>query len=132
MPKYDPLRPLADIIRDTGNKLAQAEAFWGMGRKAPQAPQSDPVKASPVDFAVLAAELRKARKPRQALLVEYMADKPKAAVEDVAKDVHDNRHTNEKTIRENARQTSVSLAILGARLSFRVISGWLFREISPK
>ncbi len=103
---------------------------------APQASVGDPgegtAKASPVDFAALAAELRKARKTRQATLVEYMADKPKATVDDVARDVHDNRHTSEKTIRENARQTNDSLANLGAQLSFRVMSGCLFREISPK
>jgi len=90
--------------------------------------QADP----DVDFVALAAELRKARKDKRAMLVEFMADKPRASIGDVAKAVHDNRHTRDGTIRENTRQTNLSLKELGSPLSFRVSSGWVFREIEEK
>ncbi len=83
------------------------------------------------DFAALAAKLRKARKSTQANLVEYMADKREATVEDVAEHVHANAETNEKTRAANANRTNDSLAELGAPCC----SEWhpaAFSEKSPR
>ena len=60
-----------------------------------QGSQSDTPDPPPIDFAWLAAELRKVRKAQQARLVEFMADKEMATVEDVAEAVHDFGGTDE-------------------------------------
>jgi hypothetical protein len=96
-----------------------------------QGSQSDTPDPPPIDFAWLAAELRKVRKAQQARLVEFMADKEMATVEDVAEAVHDFGGTDEGTIWANVNRTNKSLAALGSALSFRMGASRVFREISP-
>ena len=85
-----------------------------------------------INFAALAAHLRKDRQPFWARLVEFMADKSKADLGDVGEAVHGDRYATEKAIRENARRTNLSLSEIQPALSFCVMSGHLFREISKK
>jgi hypothetical protein len=66
------------------------------------------------------------------MLVEYMADKKEAKVEDVAQNVHENEETSEKTIRANAQRTIDWLAERGERLIFNVACGRVFRDIPAK
>ena len=111
--------------------VGQGFAYDEGRRHALQASQGD---SATVDFAALAAELRKARKPKpqQAMLIEFMADKEEATVEDVARVVHGHDETSTETIRMNVRRTNESLATIGSSLSFRVASSRVFREISQK
>jgi len=131
------------LLRKLGDEQPEGRHIpWigvlGPPGNAPEAPAEWPdlVKldqgAAWLDFAALAGELRKARKPTQANLVEYMADKKEATVEDVAEHVHADSETDENAVRANANRTNDSLAELGAPLPFRVASGRVFREISPK
>jgi hypothetical protein len=87
---------------------------------------------SAIDFAGLAGMLRKGKKPTQARLVEFMAYKPKATVQDVAEHVHGDSAAGDRTVSANARRVSDWLAEQGVPLSFRVASGYVFREIAPK
>lgn len=103
-------------------------------KPAPTAPTVSGRSGQPteIDHEALATELRKQRRPKQAALVEYMADKLKAQAEAIAKDVHGDPETSDRAIWNNARRTSDWLAAKGSRLSFRFASGWVYREISPK
>jgi hypothetical protein len=80
----------------------------------------------------LATKLRKAGRAIGAMLVAYMADKTEATVEAVAEHVHGNAETREKTIYANVRRTNDWLIEQGERLSFKMASGYVFREISAK
>jgi hypothetical protein len=84
------------------------------------------------DFDALATALRKARKPTQAALVNYMADKRDALAEEIAAHVHGDEETSEDTMRMNARRTNDSLIALGSSLLFRFAAGRMFREISSE
>jgi hypothetical protein len=85
-----------------------------------------------IDFKAVVSRLRKMGKGKRATLVEYMADKEEAAVEDVAVAVHDHKETSEKTIRQNADRTNDDLVEMGIPLSFRVVAARVFRDIPPK
>ncbi|MGO9601657.1 MAG: hypothetical protein ACLP7Q_27090 [Isosphaeraceae bacterium] len=94
----------------------------------------DQVPPSPrpsIDFQALAIALRKERKSNQAMLVEYMADKEEATAEEIAEHVHGDSETTDKAMWNNADRTTDSLALLDSRLSFRFVSGRMYREISP-
>ena len=85
-----------------------------------------------VDYAALAEVLRRQNKGVAARLVEFMADKSSAPCEDVAREVHGDKDTSEQTVRMNARRTSDELAKMGSPVSFRVTTGWVFKDISPE
>src|SRR4051794_6451715 len=91
---------------------------------------ADAAIPSSINLQELADELRKAKKSTQAALVEFMADKSKATVEDVAANVHGNPEADEKAVRANAKRTNDSLAELESPLSFRVAASHVFREIA--
>jgi hypothetical protein len=84
------------------------------------------------DLRRLATTLRRQRKPIQAALLEFTADKEKAAAEEIAVNVHNDQETSDAAMRMNARRTNDSLVALGSRLSFRLVSGYMFREVCPK
>ena len=71
-------------------------------------------------------------KPTQAALVRFMADRKTATAEEVGDNVHGNSQASDKAIRKNARETSDSLAGIGSRLSFRFVSGTMFRKIAAE
>jgi hypothetical protein len=85
-----------------------------------------------VDYAALVEELRRRGKGAPARLVEFMADKISASCEDVGREVHDDENANDQTVRMNARRTSDELAEMGSRVSFRVSTGRVFKNVSPE
>jgi hypothetical protein len=115
--------PAADGPAGKPRADRQAAGADASGSKAPP---------PPIDYEALATELRKRGRGTQAALVEYMADKPKAEAEKIAKHVHGDPEASDSAMWNNAKRTSDSLAALGSPLSFRFASGWMFREISPE
>jgi hypothetical protein len=94
---------------------------------------TQPDKAPPpIDFDALVNALLERRKPTQAALVRFMADRETATAEEVGDKVHGNSEASDKAIRKNARETSDSLAGIGSRLSFRFVSGTMFRKIADE
>ncbi len=93
-------------------------------------PEKTPPVTAEIDYQAIVTDLRKANKPTQSCLVEYMADKREATAEEVAVVVHGHSETSRNTIWANLQQTNKSLAKLGSPLSFRMASGRVFREIS--
>jgi hypothetical protein len=85
-----------------------------------------------IDFAHIASELRKEKKHTRARLVEFMAGRDEATVEEVAEYVHGDETTSEGAIRANVRRTSDQMAEMGVPLSFKVAGGRVFREVSSK
>ncbi|AMV38780.1 hypothetical protein [Planctomyces sp. SH-PL62] len=104
---------------------------------APAAPTPPEAAAPPangsnaIDCADIVERLRKAGKRTSAMLVEYMADKRQATAADIAERVHDTRVSID-AIRKNVARTNGFLVGIGSRLSFRVASDRVFREISPE
>lgn len=86
----------------------------------------------PADYVAVADRLRRKRKKKRALLVEFMADRDSADCPDVGREVHDDPDASEQTIRMNARHTSDDLAKLGFPVSFHVSGGKVIKEISPE
>jgi hypothetical protein len=86
----------------------------------------------PIDFIALVNALLFQGKPTQAALVRFMADKETATAEEIGERVHGNPQASDKAIGKNARETSDSLAGLEARLSFRFVSGTMFRRIAKE
>jgi hypothetical protein len=112
-----------------------ASIRYAVPNPTPPAPPAVPSPQAPspgIDFAALADELRKAGKPTQARLIEFMSDKPKATVQDVGEYVHDDSSVKDKTIAANAKRANDWLAENRVPLSLRVASGFVFREIAPK
>ena len=91
----------------------------------PETPYRDPLLP---DFTKLANALRKQGKSRQAELVEFMADRTVATIEEVAENVHSNVEAGDEAIRANVKRTNDSLAELGVIVLFRVACGRVFRE----
>jgi hypothetical protein len=87
---------------------------------------------SVVDYTALVEDLRRQDKGIPAKLVEFMADKTSASCEDVGREVHDDENARDQTVRMNARRTNDELAKLGSRVSFRVTTGWVFKDVSPE
>jgi hypothetical protein len=85
-----------------------------------------------VDYTALVEDLRRQDKGIPAKLVEFMADKTSASCEDVGREVHDDENARDQTVRMNARRTNDELAKLGSRVSFRVTTGWVFKDVSPE
>jgi hypothetical protein len=125
-----------DNLRELTEILEELCSWPGMAAESrdtapPASEPSGTVPAAAIDYKAIASDLRKASKPTQAALVEFMADREEATVEDVAKHVHKDDEASEGTIRANARRTNDWLASRGVPLSFRVAGGRVFREISP-
>ena len=71
-------------------------------------------------------------RPTQAALVRFMADRETATAEEIGDKVHGNSEASDKAIGKNARETSDSLAGIDSRLSFRFVSGTMFRKIADE
>jgi hypothetical protein len=88
--------------------------------------------ADGIDYGRIVTKLRKARKPMQAALVEYMATRDEALFEDVAGPVHGDADASDGAIEANVRRTKDTLAAMDERLAFKAVSGRIFRETSEK
>ncbi len=86
----------------------------------------------PIDFDALVNTLLEQGKPTQAALVRFMADRENATADEVGDKVHGNPEANDKAIGKNARETTDSLAGIRSRLSFRFVSGTMFRKIADE
>jgi hypothetical protein len=85
-----------------------------------------------IDYEALATALRKQKKRNPAALVEYMANREEATVQEIARHVHGDPETSDSAIWNNAKRTSDALAAMGSPLWFRFASGRIYREISLK
>jgi hypothetical protein len=94
----------------------------------PLPPRPDPLR----DEAALARALRRAKKPKQARLVEFMIGKTAAEFETLAEAVHGHAQTSDDAIEKNARTTSDSAAALGSRVRYEPRSGWVYKEIAAE
>jgi hypothetical protein len=101
--------------------------FDELTRRLAAAPPPRPA----IDFKAVSRRLRDLGRNRRADLVDFMADKEEATVEDVAAAVHDYEETSDKTVRANADRANQDLVELGVPLSFCVKAGRVFRDIAP-
>lgn len=92
-----------------------------------------PLRTDPLrDEAALARALRRATKPKQARLVEFMIGKTAAEFETLAEAVHGHTQISDDAIEKNARTTSDSAAALGSRVRYEPRSGWVYKEIAAE
>lgn len=119
---------LADSLRTESPAGARDEAEAEHGSRQPVS-KVDDFPSVGVDISVVVSQLRRAGRPMQAALVEYMADKPEATADEIAENVHGNAETKEDTIRKNMDRTNGSLESMKQRLRFRFASSRLYREI---
>ncbi len=64
-------------------------------------------------------------------LVPYQF-KPGQSGNPKGREVHDDENANDQTVRVNARRTNDELAEMGSRVSFRVSTGRVFKNVSPE
>jgi hypothetical protein len=127
--------PFLDTLDPSDNDPA-ATGLQTSGQAAPPlatAPSKEKLPGTAqIDYQALADKLRKKKQPLRAELVEFMADKESADVDDIAENVHKDPDTSEDAIRHNANRTSESLRELGSLLFFRLSGGKIHREIRPE
>jgi len=136
--RFDPTNPGGEYFQVSTARVEQVLG-WFPGDSVPNYPgpgeripgSVEPARGEAVDFAALAAELRKANKPTPASLIEFMADKEEATVEDVAQAVHGDDKTSGQTVWANMKRTNDYLDKQRSPLSFRMAASRIFREISP-
>jgi hypothetical protein len=122
---------LPDLV--TLDQAAAGPAATFEGENRPPVPDASGSKASPpIDFEALVNALLEREKPTQAALVRFMADRETATAEEIGDNVHGNPEASDKAIGKNARETTDSLAGIGSRLSFRFVSGTMFRKIAAE
>jgi hypothetical protein len=114
-----PAQPTTSAPLETSHTTSKAQ---------PLPPPADPIR----DEATLAKALRKAKKPKQARLVEFMIGKDAAEFETLAEAVHGNAETSDDAVEKNARTTSDSAATLGYRVRYEPRSGWVYKEIAAE
>jgi hypothetical protein len=126
----DPTPTAGGAIEPAPKGTPEKETAAAVPVSGTEAPSPAPPPAPPpIDFAALADALLFQGKPNQAALVRFMADKKTATAEEIGAGVHGNSKASDKAIGKNARETTDSLAGLGSRLSFRFVSGTMFRKI---
>jgi hypothetical protein len=91
-----------------------------------------PPPPRPIDYKAWGVALRKAGKRNPAALVEFMADKEEATAREIGEHVHGDKDASDDAIRMNVNRTNDALVELDSPLSFRFVSGYVYREISPK
>jgi hypothetical protein len=124
-----PNQPETQEDGPTLGKQSQARTAEGKTRikDPPFTPPPDPT-----DESALATVLRKAKKRKQARLVEFMIGKDEAEIQTIAEEVHEYSKTSDDAVEKNARATSDSAASLGYRMKYFVRSGRVFKETAAE
>lgn len=145
------VEPPADLRAELDGFDATNEPAPASPRKPIEAPaepepiQAPPIEApaasSPVDFAMIASELRKARRVRQAQILEMAIGKTELEAEDVAFQVHGRKRkpkptprekeSRDKTIRGNLDRLNGSLEDMGIPLRFQLAGNRVTWETIP-
>ena len=76
--------------------------------------------------------LRRAKKSKQANLVEFMSNRTSADFQEVADRVYGDDMTEENTIRQLVKRTNDSHIESGSSIRYRVASGRVFKDIAPE
>jgi hypothetical protein len=132
-PTLDPNDPEADpkavaaagLLRRALVQLRAAVAEVDPVPRVPARPDPPKDPRNPV------AELREAGHPVKARLVEFMADKRFATVDEVAEAVHGDAEASDDTVSQNAIRTTDWLQKHGYPLCFTVKGGCVYRKNSP-
>ncbi|WP_165070844.1 hypothetical protein [Paludisphaera rhizosphaerae] len=100
----------------------------------PRAGNATPPSSRPeeIDYGRIVSQLRKRNLKNPAALVEYMASRDQATVEELAEQVHGNDGVGADAVRKNVSRTNIELGVISSPLSFRWASSRVFREISPE
>jgi hypothetical protein len=102
----------------------------------PEAPPANPGPAAsrtePPAAADPVGELRKADRPIQAALVEYLLPRKRATFDAIKRDVHGDKEVSDNAVRKRVSETNKNLVTIGSKLKLSTASGYVFLNDPPE